>query len=39
VAVYSLTLFGTFITGQQFVGGLMMLVGVGLMLWQKKGEI
>ncbi len=33
VAVYSLALFGEFITGQQFVGGLLMVVGVGLMLW------
>jgi len=38
VAVYSLGLFGAFITGRQFLGGLMMLAGVGLMLWQKSEE-
>ncbi|MEW5957303.1 MAG: DMT family transporter [Chloroflexota bacterium] len=34
VAVYSLMLFGTLITFQQFVGGVLMLVGVALMLWE-----
>ena len=34
VAVYSLVLFGTLITLQQFIGGLMMLAGVALMLWR-----
>ncbi|MFC1974991.1 DMT family transporter [Chloroflexota bacterium] len=36
VAVYSLILFGTFITGQQFIGGMMMIAGVVLMLWQRQ---
>jgi len=36
VAVYSLILFGTFITGQQFIGGMIMIGGVGLMLWQRQ---
>jgi drug/metabolite transporter (DMT)-like permease len=36
VAVYSLILFGTFITGQQFLGGMMMIGGVVLMLWQRQ---
>lgn len=36
VAVYSWALFGTLITGQQFVGGVMMLAGVSLMLWQRN---
>lgn len=35
VGVYSFALFGTIITGQQFLGGVMMLVGVSLMLWQR----
>ncbi len=38
VAIYGLLLFGTTITAQQFLGGLMMLVGVALMLWQKNGK-
>ena len=33
VALYSLALFGVFITAPQFVGGLLMVAGVGLMLW------
>jgi drug/metabolite transporter (DMT)-like permease len=33
VAVYSLLLFGTTISSQQFVGGLTILTGVTLMLW------
>ena len=36
VAVYSLILFDAFITGQQFVGGMMMLAGGVLMLWQRQ---
>ncbi len=36
VAAYSLLLFGTVITPQQFAGGLMMLAGVALMLWQRR---
>ena len=36
VALYSMLLFGTTITLQQFLGGLLMLVGVALMLWQKQ---
>jgi drug/metabolite transporter (DMT)-like permease len=38
VALYSLLLFGAVITAQQFVGGLMMLAGVALMLWQKQSR-
>ena len=34
VAAYSFILFGTFISVQQFAGGVMMLAGVGLMLWR-----
>ncbi len=36
VAIYSLILFGTLISPRQFAGGLMMLVGVGLMLWHTE---
>lgn len=36
VALYSLLLFGTVITGQQFLGGLIMLAGVILMLWERE---
>jgi drug/metabolite transporter (DMT)-like permease len=36
VAVYSFILFGTLITLQQFVGGLMMIVGVAFMLWERR---
>ncbi|MBN1991281.1 MAG: DMT family transporter [Anaerolineae bacterium] len=36
VAVYSLILFGVFITAQQWLGGLMMLAGVALMLWPRR---
>lgn len=36
VAVYSLVLFGTLITIQQFLGGLMMIAGVGFMLWKRR---
>jgi drug/metabolite transporter (DMT)-like permease len=39
VAVYSLVLFGTFITLQQFVGGLLMIGGVVLMLWKLQKPI
>lgn len=39
VALYSLLLFGTVITAQQFAGGLMMLGGVALMLWQKQSRM
>ena len=35
VALYSFALFGTFISLRQFAGGLLMLAGVTLMLWQK----
>ncbi len=35
VALYSLALFGTLISGRQLVGGIMMVVGVILMLWEK----
>jgi drug/metabolite transporter (DMT)-like permease len=38
VAVYSLALFGEFITAPQLVGGLLMVAGVGLMLWQRSME-
>ena len=38
VALYSLALFGEFITAPQFVGGLLMVAGVGLMLWQRSME-
>ena len=38
VALYSLLLFGTTITLQQFLGGLLMLAGVALMLWQKRAK-
>jgi drug/metabolite transporter (DMT)-like permease len=37
VAVYSLLLFGTIISPQQFLGGLAMLAGVTLMLWERRG--
>ncbi|RMF00325.1 MAG: DMT family transporter [Chloroflexi bacterium] len=36
VALYGLLLFGTVISAQQFLGGLLMLAGVSLMLWQKN---
>jgi drug/metabolite transporter (DMT)-like permease len=36
VAIYGLILFGTLITFQQFAGGLLMIVGVGLMLWERR---
>ena len=36
VIVYSLVLFGTLITFQQLVGGLLMIAGVVLMLWEWK---
>jgi drug/metabolite transporter (DMT)-like permease len=36
VAIYSLILFGTLITLQQFVGGLMMIAGVVFMLWERE---
>jgi len=36
VAVYSLILFGTLISFQQFVGGLMMIGGVVVMLWERR---
>jgi drug/metabolite transporter (DMT)-like permease len=36
VAVYSLILFGTVISLQQFVGGLTMIAGVILMLWERR---
>jgi drug/metabolite transporter (DMT)-like permease len=36
VAIYSFALFGTFVTAQQFAGGVMMLAGVFLMLWQRN---
>lgn len=36
VAAYSLALFGTLITPQQFLGGAMMLAGVMLLLWQSN---
>lgn len=39
VAVYSVILFGTFITLQQFVGGLLMIGGVVLMLWKSQKSI
>ena len=39
VAVYSLLLFGTLITLPQFLGGLLMIVGVVLMLWEQRSEI
>ncbi len=36
VAIYGLILFGTLISLQQFVGGMMMIVGVGFMLWERR---
>ena len=36
VAIYSLVLFGTLISLQQFFGGIIMLAGVSLMLWSGK---
>jgi drug/metabolite transporter (DMT)-like permease len=36
VAVYSLILFGIIISPQQFLGGLVLIVGVALMLWERK---
>lgn len=36
VAIYGLILFGTLISLQQFVGGVMMIVGVGFMLWERR---
>ncbi|MBI1879226.1 MAG: DMT family transporter [Chloroflexi bacterium] len=36
VAVYSLILFGAIISSQQFLGGLVMIAGVTLMLWERK---
>ncbi len=36
VAMYSLILFGTVINLQQFVGGLAMIAGVTLMLWERQ---
>ncbi|MEM7345031.1 MAG: DMT family transporter [Chloroflexota bacterium] len=36
VALYSLILFGTVITFAQFVGGILMIAGVALMLWQRN---
>lgn len=38
VALYSLLLFGTLITLPQFIGGLMMIVGVAFMLWHRSGN-
>lgn len=35
VAIYSLILFGTLITLQQFAGGVLMIIGVGFMLWKR----
>lgn len=37
VAAYSLILFGTLISTQQFAGGMFMIVGVVLMLWERGG--
>jgi drug/metabolite transporter (DMT)-like permease len=36
VAVYSFILFGALMTLQQFVGGLLMIVGVVFMLWERR---
>jgi drug/metabolite transporter (DMT)-like permease len=36
VAVYSLILFGTIITVQQFAGGMLMIVGIVVMLWERQ---
>ena len=36
VAGYSLILFGTVISAQQFVGGLVMIAGVAVMLWERR---
>jgi drug/metabolite transporter (DMT)-like permease len=36
VAIYSLLLFGTLITLQQFMGGMLMIIGVVLMLWERQ---
>lgn len=36
VALYSFLLFGTFIDLRQFAGGLLMIAGIVLMLWQKQ---
>jgi len=36
VALYGLLLFGTLISGQQFWGGLLILAGVLLMLWERR---
>jgi drug/metabolite transporter (DMT)-like permease len=36
VAVYSLILFGTVISSQQFAGGMLMIAGVALMLWERR---
>jgi drug/metabolite transporter (DMT)-like permease len=36
VAGYSLILFGTLITFQQFAGGMMMIAGVVFMLWEQR---
>lgn len=36
VAIYGLILFGTLITAQQFLGGLLMLIGVIFMLWERR---
>jgi len=35
VAIYGLILFGTLVTFRQFAGGMLMIAGVGLMLWER----
>jgi drug/metabolite transporter (DMT)-like permease len=38
VAVYSLILFGALLSGRQFTGGLLLLAGVTLMLWERSAR-
>lgn len=36
VAIYGFVLFGTFISLRQFLGGLLMIIGVTIMIWQQR---
>ncbi|MDM8520455.1 DMT family transporter [Anaerolineales bacterium HSG6] len=36
VALYGLILFGTIMTGQQFLGGSVIIVGIAMLLWQRN---
>lgn len=39
VAVYSLILFGTLIDGRQFLGGLIILIGIGLIVLRRRRRV